>query len=89
MESTLAIRKPPVRRHRWFERLMAIIATINFALVLFDLSYIPWRDFYLREIPSLIQVYDPIKGIEPHRETQAYLNRVNELEPQVMQTGIE
>ena len=89
MESKLAIRKPPVRRHRWFERLMAIIATINFALVLLDLSYIPWRDFYLREIPSLIQVYDPIKGIEPHRETQAYLNRVNKLEQQVMQTGLE
>ena len=49
---------------------MAIAATVNLGLVLFDLSYVPWRDFYLRNFPGLIRVYDPIKGIEPHRETE-------------------
>jgi hypothetical protein len=68
---------------------MAIIALVNFCLVLFDLSYIPWRDVYLQEIPSLAQLYDPIKGIEPHRETQRYLNLVNQLEAQVMQTDLQ
>lgn len=82
-------RKPRVRRNLWFERLMAIIALVNLCLVLFDLSYLPWRDFYLQEAPSLTQLYDPIKGIEPHRETQSYLNKVNELEEQVMQTGLQ
>ena len=69
---------------------MAIAATVNLGLVLFDLSYIPWRDFYLRNFPpGLTQVYDPIKGIEPHRETQNYLEAVNALKEQVSQTGLQ
>lgn len=68
---------------------MASIALVNFCLVLFDLSYIPWRDVYFREIPSLTRLYDPIKGIQPHRETQRYLDTVNKLETQVMQTDLQ
>ena len=85
----LSIIKPSSRRHRWFERLMALIVLVNFCLVLFDLTYVPWRDFYFQTTPRLTQVYDPIKGIKPHRETQRYLNQVNELEKQVMQTGLQ
>lgn len=33
---------------RWLEKVMAIIALVNLALVLFDLSYLPGRDYYLR-----------------------------------------
>ncbi len=77
------------RRNIWFERLMAIIATINLSLVLFDLSYIPWRDFYLRNLPQITGIYDPVKGIEPHRETQQYLNTINQLQEQVSQTGLQ
>lgn len=78
----------PVRRHRWFDRLMALIAVVNFVLVLFNLSYIPWRDFYFHEVPELTQFYDPYKGIEPHRETQYYLKTVDSLFSQVLQTGV-
>jgi hypothetical protein len=85
----LAISKLTVRRNRWFERLMAIIALVNLCLVFFDLGYVPWRDFYFQQVPSLIQIYDPIKGIEPHRETQNYLNKVEQLEKLVLQTGVE
>lgn len=85
----LALSKPIVRRNRWFERLMAIIALVNLCLVFFDLSYVPWRDLYFQEVPSLIQIYDPIKGIEPHRETQNYLNKVDQVEKLVLQTGVE
>ncbi len=81
--------KLTVRRNRWLERLIAIVAVLNLGLVLFDLSYISWRDFYFQKIPLLTQRYDPIKGIEPHRETQNYLNQVDELEKQVMQTGLQ
>jgi hypothetical protein len=73
MFNSKPIRKPNL----YFERLMAIIATINLCLVIFDLSYVPWRDFYLRKIPQITQIYDPIKGIEKHRETQQYLDKVN------------
>ena len=32
----------------WFEKLMALLAAFNLLLVLFDLSYIPLRDFWLQ-----------------------------------------
>ena len=78
----------PIVRQIWFERLIAIVAVVNLCLVLFNLSYLPWRDFYFQEFPSLSQLYDPFKGIEPHRETQRYLQKVNELE-QVIQTELQ
>ena len=74
---------------RW-DRLVAIIATLNLAWVLVDLSYIPLRNFWLQRnlypvpslplvvplpwLPDITPVLDPLKGIRPHRETQAYLD---------------
>jgi len=83
-----------VRRSLWFERGMALIASANLVLVLFDLSYIPLRNFWLQgrisipllnqtlkvPLPPIAKWYDPYKGIEPHRDTVAYLQRVDELE---------
>jgi hypothetical protein len=80
--------KSPKQPYLWVERLMAIIATINLGLVLFNLSYVPWRDFYLRHLPQITRIYDPIKGIEPHRETENYLNTVYKLQEAVNQTGL-
>ncbi|AKG23209.1 hypothetical protein [Calothrix sp. 336/3] len=73
----------------WLERLMAVMTIANLGLVLFDLSYLPWRDFYLRKLPQVTQIYDPVKGIEPHREVTNYLQTVQELEKQVNQTGLQ
>jgi hypothetical protein len=67
---------------------MAIIASIGFIVAIFDLTYIPWRDFYFRNIPAVIQQYDRFKGIEPHRETERYLNAVEQLKRTVKQTGL-
>lgn len=77
----------------WFEKLMAILALLNLVLVLFDLSYIPWRDLYFQYVryqnqPILNQIYDPIKGIEINRETQAYLDTVESLKKQVNSQGL-
>ncbi|MCZ0901678.1 hypothetical protein ON021_17430, partial [Microcoleus sp. HI-ES] len=72
----------------WFERFMALVALGNLSLVLFDISYVPGRDFYLRQLPVLTQVYDPFKGIKPHRDTQQYLETLEELKIQVVQTGL-
>ncbi|MEL6853636.1 MAG: hypothetical protein AAFO83_00845 [Cyanobacteria bacterium J06607_13] len=64
----------------WFERLMAAIALVNLALVLFDLSYIRFRDTYLRLLPAPTVWYgERFKGIEPERTTTAYLALVDEL----------
>ncbi|MGC9528913.1 MAG: hypothetical protein ACP5D7_25575 [Limnospira sp.] len=85
-------KKTTVRKKRlgfWIERGMAILATLNYLLVLFDLTYIPWRNFYFQYFSQLTRLYDPIKGIEPHRTTQKYLDQVEALKTQVPQTGLE
>jgi hypothetical protein len=82
-------KKKSVRRNLWLEKLLAIIAFVNLILVGFDLTYVPWRDFYFAEAPTIVKYYDQVKGIEPHRETQRYLNKVEELETQIEQTGLQ
>ena len=67
---------------------MAIIASIGFIVAMFDFTYIPWRDFYFRNLPPVIEQYDRFKGIEPHRETERYLNAVEQLKLTVNQTGL-
>lgn len=84
-------RRPLVRTTAlWFERIVAIIALINLLLVLFDLSYIRFRDIYFRFFPEFTTWYGEVfKGIEPERTTVKYLNTIDELEEQVAQTGLQ
>jgi hypothetical protein len=77
------------RKNLWFERVMAIVALTNLGLVAFDLTYVPGRDFWFRNLPNLTQQYDHVKGIEPHRDTQAYLDAVDALERDVQQSGLQ
>ncbi|MEQ8995236.1 MAG: hypothetical protein RID53_01885 [Coleofasciculus sp. B1-GNL1-01] len=102
--------KRKVRRALWFERLMALVASFNYFLVLFDLTYLPLRDFWLHgevqlvsfdigpwsfpgwslevPLPPITQWYDPIKGIQPYRETEHYLDKVNALEAEIDATNL-
>lgn len=118
------------KKNKWilcFEQIMAFLALFNLGLVFLDMSYIPFRNFYMKEFrlvvqglnyipqsdfiekytPSLItayrqipesfleqapllaQGYDYVKGIEPHPETQQYLETVDILQQQVTKTGLE
>lgn len=77
------------KKNIWFEGLIALTATVNLALVIFNSTYVGWRDFYLRNLPQVQEIYDPIKGIEPHRETQYYLKTVEEFENQVIESGLD
>jgi hypothetical protein len=88
---TLAVssKKYSIRRNRWFERLIALLALLNLTLVFFDLTYINGHNFYLQYSPALTLIYDSIKGIKPHPETQNYLYKVNQLEERVSQNGLE
>ncbi len=71
------------RKATWFEQVMAAIALTNFVLVLFNLSYISYRDLYLRTFPHFTAWYgEKFKGIEPDRTTVAYLKLVDRLESQ-------
>jgi hypothetical protein len=103
--------KSQARRTLWFERVMASLALVNLLLVLFDLSYIPLRNFWLQgkiqvlgftvgqvrfpgftleiPLPPISKWYDPVKAIEPHRDTGQYLKRVDDLESQMLATGVQ
>ena len=80
--------KKGLKSNNWLEKIVAILAIANFALVLFDYTYIPCRDFYLQVLDgnkafSLTQFYDPVKGIEPHPETEIYLEKFDSLKEKV------
>jgi hypothetical protein len=92
---------PAHRLGRSWDRFVAIWATINLLWVFFDLSYVPLRIFWLqrnlypipsaplalpmRFLPDVTPWMDPIKGIEGHRETQAYQRSFNELDQAMLQ----
>lgn len=73
----------------WMTKLLAVLALINFALVLFDYSYISCRDFYSHIFPPLTQLYDPVKGIEPHPITESYLEKFNTINKEVSTEGLD
>ena len=47
------------RQVPWLERLTALLALLDLVLVLFNLSYVYWRDFYL-EHTSISAFYEPL-----------------------------
>jgi hypothetical protein len=79
-----------------WDRFVAIWATLNLLWVAFDITYVPLRTFWLQRnlypipsvplavpltfIPDITPWVDPIKGIEPHRETSTFLKQFQELE---------
>ncbi|NJM97593.1 MAG: hypothetical protein HC800_10920 [Phormidesmis sp. RL_2_1] len=83
---TLSLTRQRTRRRKstWFERLMAAVALVNLSLVLFDLSYIRFRDTYLKVLPEPTVWYgNRFKGIEPERATTQYLALVDDLKQQL------
>ncbi len=56
---------------------MVWVALINLHLILFDLTYLWLRPTYYRLIPVVTRIYDPVKGIEPHPLTQAYIEEMD------------
>jgi hypothetical protein len=80
---------PMSAQRRWFEKVMAAIALLNFGLVLFDLSYVPFRNVYRVIAPDFTEWYgQQFKGITPHPFTVDYLEKVTELENLVAENGL-
>jgi hypothetical protein len=71
------------------EGIIYLVATVNILLVIFDITYIFLRNFYVLKIPSITQVYDPVNGIETERDTQQYLQRVEELKAVARRNGLQ
>ncbi len=90
------------RGWRHWDRFVAVWAGVNLVWVAFDLTYLPLRTFWLQRnltplpsvplvipltlLPDITPLYDPVKGIEPHRETEAYLASFRRLD-QALQAG--
>jgi hypothetical protein len=84
------------RLGRQWDRFVALWAALNLLLVVFHLTYVPLRTFWLQRnlypipsvplavplslLPDITPWVDPIKGIEPHRETSAYLRQFDQLD---------
>lgn len=50
---------------------MVWVALLNLWLIVFDLTYLWLRPVYVRYLPAVTRIYDPVKGIEPHPLTEA------------------
>lgn len=88
--------EPASRWALGWDRFVAVWASVNLLWVAFDITYVPLRTFWLQRnlypipsvplvvhltvIPDVTPLIDPIKGIEPHRETQAYLQHFRQLD---------
>ena len=89
-------RLPHQRPWQRWDQTIALIAVANLAWVLFDVSYIPLRNFWLQRnlyplptlplvvplpwLPDITPHYDKVKGIEPHRSTRLYREQFNALD---------
>ena len=60
----------------WF---MVWVAIVNLGLILFDFTYLTFRPFYLRYLPVVTGIYDPVLGIGPHPMTEAIVREETEL----------
>ena len=88
-----------------WDKVIATIAALNLAWVIFDVTYVPLRNFWLQRtlfplpsinlaiplpwLPDITPAYDRIKGIEPHQDTQSYINQFRRLETAAANKGID
>ncbi|MFM8935473.1 MAG: hypothetical protein ACKOE9_00600 [Vulcanococcus sp.] len=96
-----AYRPEGPRFWRHWDRAVALWAGLNLLWVGFDITYVPLRTFWLQRnltplpqvplvvplsvLPDITPLYDPVKGIEPHRETQAWLRSFRRLDQALLQ----
>lgn len=59
---------------------MIYLALVNVWLIGFDFTYLWLRPVYFEYLPRVVEIYDPVKGIEPQPLTSSYLERVDRLQ---------
>ncbi|MEO6861634.1 MAG: hypothetical protein ABI180_08875 [Microcoleus sp.] len=59
-------------------KLSALVAVVNFLLVIFHFSYLQLRPIYQSYFPGLVKIYDPIKGIDSSLPNPAYLQKADQ-----------
>lgn len=89
----------PTRARRW-DQFVALWASLNLLLVVFDITYVPLRNFWLQRrlyplpgvplvipltaLPDITPWVDPLKGIEAHRDTVQYQRHWEQLDAQLL-----
>ena len=89
----------PMRARRW-DQFVALWASLNLLLVVFDITYVPLRNFWLQRrlyplpgvplvipltaLPDITPWVDPLKGIEAHRDTLQYQRHWEQLDAQLL-----
>lgn len=83
-----SLTQPRRRFWKGWERFVALWAALNLVVVALDLTYVPLRPFWLQRaiqpipamplavplpLPDITPWMDALKGIEPHRETQGFI----------------
>ncbi|MEG4519841.1 MULTISPECIES: hypothetical protein [unclassified Microcoleus] len=69
--------KSPKKAVSW-AKMSALVAVVNFLLVLFHFSYLQLRPVYQSYFPGLVKIYDPIKGIDSSLANPEYLNSADQ-----------
>lgn len=64
--------------------LMVLIAIVNLSIILFDLTYLFMRPYYFHYYKDLL-FYDEVKGIEPHRLTEEYIQKFQEIKKTILE----
>ena len=62
-----------------WDSLMIYLALVNVWLIGFDFTYLWLRPTYFQHLPAVVELYDPVKGIEPHPITSGYLEQTARL----------
>ena len=88
LKTNVRVSRLQVWRTRW-SQLVAIVTVVNLLLVFFNLTYVPLRSLYFTYFPTVVQIYDPVKGIEPHPVTENYLQTVDAVRSSIAQTGFQ
>jgi len=67
--------------------IMLSLALLHLLLLLFDSTYFKLRPTYFTHLPGLVQRYDPLKGVVPHRFSENYLLQAANLFDSCQATG--
>jgi hypothetical protein len=91
-----SLSRPRNRIWNTWDRFVGLWAALNLVWVAVDVTYVPLRSFWLQRtlqpiaslpwvvpvplLPNITPWMDSLKGIEPHRETQAFIKHFQALE---------
>jgi len=62
----------------FLDLLMLFLAVVHLVLLVFDSTYLHFRNLYYYYLPTVVKQYDQVKGITPHQFTSEYLGLASE-----------